>query len=83
VREVRVYMERIRLTPKWMCNNIDVLYNAESRILRKALKLLSEAVDKTPPTITSRPLIESALNLLISASTLMDTIVKCNETNYI
>jgi len=39
--------------------------------LRKASGLVAEGVDRTPPTVSSRPLLESASSLLASAYNLM------------
>lgn len=47
----------------------DECLNLEAAMLsvKKAFSLIVEASDKTPPTIASRALIESALSLLSSA----------------
>lgn len=47
----------------------DECMNLEAALLsvKKAFSLIVEASDKTPPTIASRTLIESALSLLSSA----------------
>jgi hypothetical protein len=40
---------------------------ALERALKKSIRLLLDAVDRTPPIISSRPLLEEALDLLMGA----------------
>ena len=55
-------MERIRIDPE-ACKDVEIVERSLYRILGD----LSEALERTPPTITSRPLIEGALKLAMGA----------------
>ncbi|MEB2836550.1 MAG: hypothetical protein GSR80_001720 [Desulfurococcales archaeon] len=48
-------------------NECSLSIEVARRGLRKALNLLLEAADRTPPTIASRSLIEASMNFLLGA----------------
>ena len=55
-------MERIRLDPQ-ACRDVEIV----ERSLYRILEDLAEALERTPPTISSKPLIEGALKLAMGA----------------
>jgi len=56
----------------------EVCLETLERTLRKSIRILSDAVDRTPPIITSRPLLEEALDLLMGAYTTLTMLRRGN-----
>jgi len=63
----------------------DVCLRVLDKALRKSIKMLLDAVDRTPPIISSRPIIEEVLDLLTGAYTVLMLLKKgeCKQLAYV
>ncbi len=64
-------MEGVRLSLGDSECSLDV--EVARRGLKKALSILLEAADRTPPTIASRSLIEASINFLLGALSALES----------